>query len=129
MPAARGDIDRYRRDHRRAMARIVTRLHEIAANPELLERLLVPGTGGDRWTDVFYVDKWVEQWNTGRQLRYLKVWEIENSGDKFRVVYAHNPVTDIVHVLGVAPRDFNYDQEHPFTKRVVSDYDKLGCPP
>lgn len=128
VPAAKGDIDRYRKQHRRAMACILVRLQEIGADPTLLAKLLTPGVGGDRWKDVFYVDKWVEQWQLGRKLRYLKVWEIENAGEKFRVVYAHNPMTDIVHVLGIAPRDFDYDSNHPFTKRVVADYNKLGCP-
>lgn len=128
MPAARSDIDRYRRRHPRAMARIVTRLQEISASPALLSKLLTPGYGGDRWTDAFYVDQWAEQRRLGRNLRYLKVWEIENAGERFRVVYAHNPATDIVHILGIAPREFNYDADHDFTKRVVADYDKLGCP-
>ena len=128
MSAARSDIDRYRRDHRRAMARILVRLNEISADPSLLSKLLTPGYGGDRWSDVFYVGAWSEQRRLGRDLRYLKVWEIENAGEKFRVVYAHNPATDIVHVLGIAPREFNYDADHEFTKRVVADYNKLGCP-
>jgi hypothetical protein len=128
MPAAKSDFDRYRRQHLRAMARILVRLQEISADPSLLSKLLAPGFGGDRWTDVFYVGDWVEQWQLGRKLRYLKVWEIENKGERFRAVYAHNPATDIVHVLGIAPRNFDYDPNHAFTKRVVADYDKLGCP-
>lgn len=128
MPAARSDVDRYERHHRRAMARILVRLEEIAADQSLLSKLLTTGYGGDRWTDVFYVGEWVEQQRLGRDLRYLKVWEIENAGERFRVVYAHNPLTDIVHILAIAPREFDYDPNHEFTKRVVADYHKLGCP-
>jgi hypothetical protein len=127
MPAAQSDVDRYKRNHRRAMARILTRLEEISVDPSLLSKLLTPGYGGDRWVDVFYVGDWAEQRRLGRDLRYLKVWEIENRGEKFRVIYAHNPRTDIVHILGIAPREFDYDPDHEFTKRVVADYDKLGC--
>lgn len=127
MAAAKGDVHRYQRHHRRAMARILVRLQEISADPSLLSRLMTPGYGGDRWNDVFYVGDWAEQRRFGRDLRYLKVWEIENAGEKFRVVYARNPRTDIIHVLGIAPREFDYDPDHEFTKRVVADYDKLGC--
>jgi hypothetical protein len=128
MPAAIGDIDRYKRHHRRAMGRILARLEQIAADPSLLAKLLTAGYGGDRWTDVFYIGQWAAQRRLGRHLHYLKVWEIENAEERFRVVYAHNPATDIVHILGIAPREFDYDPDHEFTKRVVADYDKLGCP-
>lgn len=109
------------------MSRIVLCLQEIRADPAVARHLLQAGFGGDRWKDKFYVDEWKSQSVLGRRLRYLKVWEIENLGQRFRVVYAHNASTDIIHILGIVPREFDYDPDHSFTKRIVADYDKLGC--
>lgn len=125
--AAASDITRHSRKHRVAMSRILVRLQEIQNDPRLLALLLQVGVGGDRWSDKFYVGEWVEQKREGRELRYLKFWEIENRGERFRVIYARCPRTDILHVLGVAPREFDYEPESEYTKRIISDYDKLGC--
>jgi len=30
--------------------------------------------------------------------------------------------------MGIVPRDFDYDPQHPYTQRIVSAYRELGIP-
>lgn len=52
----------------------------------------------------------------------LKLWDLEDFGPKYRVVYAFEPKKKHYHILAVAPRRFDYDQKHPITQRIIDAY-------
>ncbi|MFB1488915.1 MULTISPECIES: hypothetical protein [unclassified Thiocapsa] len=91
---------------------------------DLLDRLTQHDYGAHRSAD-FHVSKWFEQWNKGRDLWRLKVWDLEDKGLRYRVVYAFAPKQHHYHVLAIAPRKFDYDSSHPFSQRILRAYQEL----
>ena len=55
----------------------------------------------------------------------LKVWDLEDKGLRYRVVYAFMPRRKDHYVLGVVPRDFNYEPNHELTRRILTAYENL----
>lgn len=118
---ASDDLRALRPEAPRACARIVAFLQQIKADQGLLDRLTQHG-----YTEEFDVSKWLRQWNRGRDLWRLKLWDLEKQGLQYRIVYAYIPGKQHYHVLGVAPRhEFNYDDDDPFTRRVLEAYEDL----
>lgn len=107
-----------------AAARIAVLLEELEGDEDLLDRLTQHGYG-DRGYDDFNVSKWFEHWNRGRDLWRLKIWDLEDKGLKYRIIYAFIPRTQHYHVLAIAPREFNYDTSHPISQRILRAYEEL----
>jgi hypothetical protein len=59
--------------------------------------------------------------------RVRLLWLDSNARD-YRIIYAFNPAEMRYYILGVVPREFNYDINHETTKRIIATYDKLGIP-
>ena len=76
----------------RAAARIVALLEELDGNKDLLDRLTQHHYGVRSRAD-FNVSKWLEHWNRGRDLWRLKIWDLEDKGLKYRIIYAFIPRT------------------------------------
>ena len=108
----------------RAAARIAVLLEELEGDMDLLDRLTQHGYGV-RGYDDFNVSKWLKYWNTGRDLWRLKIWDLEEKGLKYRIIYAFVPRTHHYHVLAIAPRNFNYDTDHPISRRILRAYEEL----
>ena len=107
-----------------AAARIAALLEELKGNADLLDRLTQHHFGHYR-TAPFHVSKWVEQWNKGKDLWRLKVWDLEAKGLRQRVVYAFIPGMRRYYVLGIVPREFNYESSHPLSRRILAAYANL----
>ena len=108
----------------RAAARLLALFEQLEGDPDLLDRLTQHGYGAHRSAD-FHVSKWFEQWNKGRDLWRLKVWDLEDKGLRYRVVYAFTPSKHHYHVLAIAPREFDYDASHPLSRRILRAYQEL----
>ena len=108
----------------RAAARIAVLLEELKGDPDLLDRL-TQHDYGVRDHAKFNVSKWLEHWNSGRDLWRLKIWDLEKQGLMYRIIYAFIPLTKHHHILAIAPREFNYDSSHPISKRILSAYEEL----
>ena len=108
----------------RAAARIVALLEELDGNKDLLDRLTQHHYGVRSRAD-FNVSKWLEHWNRGRDLWRLKIWDLEDKGLKYRIIYAFIPRTQCHHILAIAPRDFNYETSHPISQRILYAYENL----
>lgn len=102
-------------------------LDEIQGDQNLLDRLSQRGydvRNGPDWAANLNVSFFEEQQQLNRNIWRLKTWELEAS--RYRVVYAFQPLTKTYVVLGVFHRgNFNYEQDNPFTQRVVADYEDL----
>jgi len=107
-----------------AAARITVLLQELEGNQDLLDRLTQHDFGAYRAAD-FHVSKWVEQWRKGKDLWRLKVWDLEEKGVKYRIVYAFVPGKGHYHMLGIVPRGFNYEADHKLTRRILAAYEDL----
>ncbi|MDP1697908.1 MAG: hypothetical protein Q8L45_09020 [Xanthomonadaceae bacterium] len=107
-----------------AAARIAVLLQECEGNQDLLDRLTQHKFGADRAADID-VSMWQEQQQKRRNLWRLKIWDLENKGLRYRIVYAFIPQKHFYHVLAVAPREFNYDESHPLTQRILRAYEEF----
>jgi hypothetical protein len=124
---AEQDLDELWEIDEGATADIVALLEQAACDQELLDNLTVRDFGRHRSEDI-HVDKWVEQQRKGRNLWRLKIWDLEDRGIRYRVVYALDPRISRYHVLGVVERGFDYDKSDDRTKRILAAYDELGIP-
>jgi len=107
-----------------AAARIGVLLQELEENQDLLDRL-TQHDFGDYRTGEFHVSKWLNQWNKGKNLWRLKIWDLEDKGLQYRVVYAFLPSRSQYHVLGIVPREFDYDPNHELSRRIIAAYENL----
>jgi mRNA-degrading endonuclease RelE of RelBE toxin-antitoxin system len=104
--------------------RILALLEQLEADPDLLDRLTQHDYGA-RGASDFHVSKWQAQWRKGRDLWRLKVWDLENQGLRYRIIYAFDPSRHHYHILAVAPREFDYDENHPIGRRILLAYQGL----
>jgi len=124
---ARSDLDRLWNSDPVCAGVLESTLQQIAASQRLLDALTIKDFGA-YGTEAFHVDKWVEQQRLGRHLWRLKHWELEGRGKRYRVVYALDPRVSRYYVLGVFPREFNYDSKDARTRRILAAYERLGIP-
>lgn len=123
-PDAQRDLEKLWDEAPVAAARITVLLEELEGNPDLLDRLTQHDFGA-YGSDRFHVSKWFAQWNTGKNLWRLKVWDLEDQGLRYRVVYAFMPRPQDYSVLGIVPREFNYEPSHELTRRILAAYEDL----
>ena len=67
----------------------------------------------------------VAQWRKGRDLWRLKMWDLEKKGLRYRIIHAFIPSKQHYHVLAIAPREFDYDADHPISQRILHAYQAL----
>jgi len=108
---------------------------ELRTNKDLQDQLLVHDSLvelSENGVASISIQKWISQFN-GRPGRDL--WRIKprnNAGNQmpFRMIFAYRmPYGGFdaeIWVLAVLKRsEFNYEDENPYTKRIVSDYEQL----
>lgn len=118
------DFERIRKTDPSAPRQIMALIAELKADKELLDRLSEHEFGADR-TEEFHISVWAEQQDQGRNLWRLKSWDLEDQGMQYRIIYSFEPSIERYAILAVAPRSFNYDNDHPITKRIRKVYDNL----
>lgn len=101
-------------------AKVVATLELIRADQSLLDSLTDHGFGNDQ-TEAIQVSKWQEFWNQNIDLWRFKIWDLEKCGLQYRVIYFYHVREHCYYVLAVVHRDFNYDPQHPITKRILRD--------
>lgn len=125
-PHAANDLRDLMNKDRAGAGRILALLEQIKSDQRLLDKL----TDHDFKADYFHVSRYQAFYRKGINLWRLKIWDLGDKVLPYRVIYAFEPVSAVnrtpkYHVLGVVPRGFNYDTEHPLTQRIVADYDAL----
>lgn len=121
---ARADLEALWDSDAVAAARITVLLQECEGNQDLLDRLSQQDYGSRR-TASFHVAMWVAQQHQDRNLWRLKLWDLEGTGLRYRIVYAFKAQRRQYHVLAIAPRGFNYDESHPITRRIIEAWEQL----
>lgn len=102
-------------------AKMLELARELRANPPLLANLLEHG----RSTQEIDVSKFQMFWRQGKDLWRLKLWDLEDAGLRYRIIYAYEISTHCFHILAVVHRDFDYERTHPVTQRILNDYANL----
>ncbi len=64
----------------------------------------------------------------GFNIYYLKMWHEDGNLLPYRLIYAvhHHQACPMICILGLMPREDDYEQTSDFGKRVRSDYDHFG---
>lgn len=123
---AKGDIRALLKTVPKAAYRIVALLEELEGDQDKLDRLTQQGYGGSPSKPVkgasFNVKYWVQARNDGLNLWRLRDFDLSNQGLEYRIIYAFFPNESTYFILGIAEREFNYEQSHPITARIYSDY-------
>lgn len=125
--AAKQDLAAIATDDPDTEAEIAAVLHELKGNQQLLDALTVKDYGLAREAP-FHVDRWSTQQQQGRNLWRLKIWNLEDMGIQYRVVYALDPRLSRYFILAVLHRDFDYDEKHPRVQQLLATYDRLDIP-
>lgn len=102
-------------------AKMLELARELRANPRLLANLLDHG----RSTQEIDVSKFQMFWRQGKDLWRLKLWDLEDAGLRYRIIYAYEISSHCFHILAVVHRDFDYDPTHLVTQRILNDYAEL----
>lgn len=124
-PSADADLDSIWNIDQITAARIDAFLEEVSENNRYLDALLERHFGKDK-TEDFSVDKWVKQWHQNRDLWRAKIWDLEDLGIKYRIIYCYQIAERRFTVLAVVARDkFNYEADSEIGKRIIDDYDSL----
>lgn len=108
-------------------AEIIALLEQAKTDQELLDSLTIKDFGA-YGTEKIHVDKWLDQQKKGRNLWRVKLWELEDRGIRYRIIYALDPRCSRYHVLGILPRGFDYVANDERTKKLLAAYDELGIP-
>jgi hypothetical protein len=110
--------------------RITVILQELKGSQKLLQELTTEKFS----TPDFDIGKYLEFWNDGIDLWRIKINDANALREQwrralpYRVLYAYDSPCYTFRVLGVLPREFNYDPNHELTKRILRAYDDLGLP-
>lgn len=108
-----------------AAAEIRVHLEELRGDQAKLGTLLDQDYGSNR-SESYHVDWWWSQWRKrNRDLWRTKIWSIEHRKDKYRLIYAYIKVSRTFVFLAIAPRSFDYKEDHPISRRVIDDYQQL----
>ena len=102
-------------------AKIDVFLQELEDDQDLLNSLTDHDFGARR-KHAMHVSKWLEYWKKGADIWRVKLWALENIGLQYRIVYAYEPSVQKYHILAIVERDWDYDESHPITLRILAAY-------
>jgi len=127
LPAVKDDLQVIKAKSNNAAAKLVAFLGELNGNQDFLGYLL-EHNHGEPDKDLFNVSKWQEYWNKGYNLWRLKLFDLENVGLRYRIIYAYALESRVptFYILAIVHRDFDYDPTHEVTKRLIHAYISLG---
>lgn len=123
---AKADLLKIKGENLESFTRIVTILEQIKNDPAMLKHLLEHDFGPEGGAP-FNVSKWQELWRKGYDVWRIKVWDVRDKLLPYRIIYAYDYSgrEQRFHILGVVPRGFKYDTNHPDSKRIIAAYRDL----
>ena len=102
-------------------------LEEATSSPAVLERLLDHRYRSYETGMDFEVQRWAALWRSFGLWR-LRLFDVPGSAASYRIIYAFHGIQRRYYILGIVPRNFDYDPKHPFALRIVDTYQALGIP-
>lgn len=70
------------------------------------------------------IKRWVELWSRYALLR-VRLYDVPGEAASYRIIYAFHPFERRIYILGIVARTFDYDPEHPISKRIIAVYRSL----
>lgn len=127
LPIVKEDIKAVSVNSKNASTKIIALLEQLNTDQELLGYLL-EHNHGEPDKDLFNVSKWQAYWQNGYDLWRLKLFNLENVGLRYRIIYAYALENGIqtFYILAIVHRDFDYDPTHEITKRLIHSYVEIG---
>lgn len=122
---ARDDLAKVKASDEQTARKLVAILQQLQADPGLINTL----TTDHNALDAFEVKRWVKQHEHGKNIWFIKPWKHGNGQPPhlpYRIIYAYSPPRSgrrpEFNILGIVPREFNYEANHPTTLRILRDY-------
>lgn len=126
---AKSDIRELKERDVNGIGKLLALLREIGADDALLDRLNIRDCTFEVGQSGRVNAKGFASQRPARDLWRLKAWDCEDELIPYRVIYAFHPAsphrkTPELEILAVVERSkYNYERDHPITKRVLRDYD------
>lgn len=100
-------------------------LQEAAGSQDILDRFTLRNyrSYGNRYD--FEVKLWQSLWQKYGLWR-IRLFDVPGVAASHRIIYAFHGIQRRYYILGIVPRDFDYDPQHRFTKRIIIAYRELG---
>lgn len=114
---------------KQSATRILVFLQELKVRQDWLGELLSRKFRNEE----FNVDRYVTFWDEGLDMWRLALYEFDFTRQKewklpYRILYGYDQPCATFRILGVVSRDFDYEPDHEFTKRIRRTYDDLAMP-
>ncbi len=104
-------------------------IQQLMEDPDLADDLLRNGYGGTPKNPargaIFNVRTWGDAQRQGLNLWAIRDFELSRSGFEFRIVYAVFPKDELIYLLAIVEREWNYDLSHPTSRRIFNTYRDL----
>lgn len=105
-------------------------LQEAMDSQDILERLseirYYRSYGRDEAPD-YEIKRWEALWRSFALLR-IKLFDVPAGAASHRLIYAYHPSEQRIYILGIVSRAFDYEPEHPISKRIIAAYRNLDLP-
>lgn len=124
---AESDLELIWDENEEAASDIVVFLEEAKQNQTTLDNL-TRNNYASEGENPYSISEWAGAKKKRLNLWRLKLLWLKGAAAKYRIIYAFNPTEMRYYVLGILKREFNYDLEHPLSKRIISAYDDLELP-
>jgi mRNA-degrading endonuclease RelE of RelBE toxin-antitoxin system len=123
------DLERLMHVNNQIVYGVTSTIEQLIADPELLDDLLRDGYGGSPWKPapgaLFNVRAWGQAQKKNLNLWAIRDFELSRKGFEFRVVYAIFPENELIYILAVIERAWNYDLASPISRRVIAAYEAI----
>ncbi|GHU01323.1 hypothetical protein FACS1894154_11240 [Betaproteobacteria bacterium] len=124
-PDAEGDLDALFEEDEDAYAAIVAFIEEAQASQVMLERMTSAEYEDKIHTPGFDIKRWQALWRTVPLWR-IRLFGVPGKAASRRIVYTFHPGEGKFYILGVIPRDFDYEPSHPLSKRIIRACEDIG---
>lgn len=124
---AENDLDALYDSDEDSAATIDVFLDEASRSQEILDRFTSNDFRSYGSTHDFDVTRWKALWAKYALWR-LRLFDVPGAAANCRIIYTFHSVERRYYVLGIVPRDFDYDQSHPITQRIINAYQELDIP-
>jgi mRNA-degrading endonuclease RelE of RelBE toxin-antitoxin system len=123
------DLERLLGVDPKIVSQVLALIEQLQADPDLLDDLLRDGYGGTPWKPapkaVFNVRAWGRAQDRGLNLWAVRDFELSRMGFEFRIVYAIFPESQLIYLLAIIERAWNYDVSSPISRRIFDSYRAL----
>lgn len=126
-PGSKSDLTDLKQTSPDVAAMAIVVLQEIQADQKLLDTLTIHA-----FEDVlpiseakYDVKHWWTYYKKGLNLWRLKIVDIDKFLFGYRIIYGYSQSEQKYYVLGILSRNFDYDPNHPTTKRILREYEDL----